>query len=216
MMSRELLIYGAGGAGRELAFSLSLDKNPDSAWKVKGFIDDTTHLWGKAVNNLPVLGGIDYLKNYSGNIAVTIVNDPLVRRNLISKVKKNKNIKFPLIISSLAIVSPSVEWGEGCIVSPLNFIQPNVKFGDFVWINGGNRVGHDAIIARYTTIFSGILIGGGVSIGIGCLIGSGTTILPEIKVGNGSIIGGGSLVLTDIPPKVVAAGNPAKIIREIK
>jgi sugar O-acyltransferase (sialic acid O-acetyltransferase NeuD family) len=215
MMHRELLIYGAGGAGRELAFALSLDKNPDSAWKIKGFIDDTVHLQEKIVNGLPVLGGLEYLISYSGNIAVTILDDPSVRRNLISKIKKSENIQFPLIISSLAIVSPYVEWGEGCIVSPLNFIQPNVKFGDFVWVNGGNRVGHDTVIGGYTTIFSGSLIGGGVSIGAGCVIGSGAIILPEIKIGDGSTIGAGSVVNKDIPPKVIVAGSPAKVIREI-
>ena len=44
LMSKDILIYGAGGAGRELAFSLSLDKNIDSAWRVKGFVDDTEKL----------------------------------------------------------------------------------------------------------------------------------------------------------------------------
>lgn len=48
------------------------------------------------------------------------------------------------------------------------------------------------------------------------MIGSGATILPKLKIGDGSIIGGGSLVSKDIPPKVVAAGVPAKIIEVLK
>lgn len=216
-MDRRILIYGAGGAGRELAFALSLDKNPDTAWKVEGFIDDTEILRGQIVNGLPVLGGIEYLMGYSGNIAVTIVDDPLVRSNIILAIKKNKNVKFPVIISSNSIVSPYVEWGEGCMVSlPYNFISSNVKFGDFVFVNCGTRVGHDVIIGNYTTVFSGIDISGYVSIGSYCVIGSGVIILPKVKIGDGSIIGGGSLVSKDIPPKVVAAGVPAKIIRGIK
>jgi sugar O-acyltransferase (sialic acid O-acetyltransferase NeuD family) len=215
-VSRKILIYGAGGAGKELAFALSLDRNPDTAWKVQGFIDDTEHLWGHLVNDLPVLGGGEYLKTYSGNIAVCIVNDPIVKRNLIQNIRKNEKIKFPVVICSNTIVSPYVEWGEGSIVSPLNFIQPNTKFGDFVWINGGNRIGHDAVTGDYTTIFSGTLIGGGVCIGSHCVIGSGAILLPKIQIGDGSIIGGGSVVSKDIPPKVLAAGVPAKIIREIK
>ncbi len=63
-MSREILIYGAGGAGRSLAFALLLDKNPETSWKVLGFIDDTEHLQGKIVNDVPVLGGFKKLKNY--------------------------------------------------------------------------------------------------------------------------------------------------------
>jgi len=216
-MSGDLLIYGAGGAGRELAFALSLDKSPETSWQVKGFIDDTKHLWGQRVNDVPILGGFDYLSNCSANIAVTVLDDPLIRRNLILRIKKNNNIKFPVIISPSSIVSPYVEWGEGCIVAlPNNCITVNIKLGDFVWINGANRIGHDTTIGAYTVIFTGILFGGGVSIGSGCVIGSGVVILPKRKIGDGSIIGGGSVVSKDIPPGVVAAGVPAKIIREIK
>ena len=215
-MQRNILIYGVGGAGRELAFTLSLDKNPDTAWEVKGFIDDTEKLSGSMVNSIPVVGGFDYLNNYSGNIAVTIFDDPVVRYNLISKIKKNDKILFPVLISSTSLISQYVELGEGCIVNSNNFISVNIKFGDFVFVDGGNRIGHDAEIDNYTTLFSGILIGGGVSIGKKCVIGSGATILPKVTIGDGSIIGGGSLVSKDIPSGVVAAGVPAKILREIK
>lgn len=214
-MSRNILIYGAGGAGRELAFALSLDKNPDTAWRIGGFVDDTERLWGQEVNGIPVFGGLEFLRNYSGNVAVSIVDDPKIRRNIISEIKRNGTIKFPTVICSKAIVSPFVEWGEGCILLPLNYIQPNIKFGDFVWVNGGNRIGHDVIIGSYTTIFSGILLGGDVLVGAGCVIGSGAIILPKIRIGDGSIIGGGSVVSKDIPSGVIVAGVPAKIIREI-
>lgn len=215
-MDRKILIYGAGGAGRELAFALSLNKNSDTAWEVEGFIDDTENLSGKTVNGIPVLGGFEYLMNYSGNLAVTIFDYPAVRKELVLKIKNNAAIQFPNIISPTSIVSPYTEWGEGCIVQLNNIITTNIKFGDFVFVNCRTGIGHDVVIGDYTTIYSGIAIGGNVCIGSGCLIGSGATILPKRKIGDGSIIGGGSLVNKDIPPKVVAAGVPAKIIKEIE
>src|SRR5574341_964091 len=133
-MSKTILIYGAGGAGREPAFGLSLDKNLGTAWKVGGFIDDTEDRRGKTINDIPVIGGFDYLMNWSGNIAVTIFDYPAVRQKLISKIRENNKIKFPVLISSTSIVSPFVEWGERCIVNNLNIIQPNTKFGDFVFV----------------------------------------------------------------------------------
>lgn len=215
-MSREILIYGAGGAGQEVVYCLALDKNPGTSWKVGGFIDDTEQLWGKLVNDIPVLGGFEYLKNYSGNLAVTIFDYPAIRQELISKIKKNDKIKFPVLISVASIVFPYAEWGEGCIVNNLNAISCNTKFGDFVLVNSGTGIGHGSIIGSFTTIYSGINISGDVSIGSGCLIGSGVTILPKVTIGDGSIIGAGSLVLKDIPPKVLAAGVPAKIIKKIE
>lgn len=47
-----------------------------------------------------------------------------------------------------------------------------------------------------------------VFIGMNCLI------LKGVIIGRGSVIGAGSVVTGDVPPYVVAAGNPARVIRE--
>ena len=47
------------------------------------------------------------------------------------------------------------------------------------------------------------------------MIGMNSTILPGITIGKGSIIGANALVSKNIPPRVVASGNPIKIIRKI-
>lgn len=46
-------------------------------------------------------------------------------------------------------------------------------------------------------------------------IGGNTTILPGVKINQGAIIGSGSVVTEDIPPYVIAAGNPCRVIRSI-
>ena len=50
----------------------------------------------------------------------------------------------------------------------------------------------------------------------GAHIGMGSIILPGVTIGEGAIIGAGSLVTKDIPAWTIAAGNPAKVIRNIK
>jgi acetyltransferase-like isoleucine patch superfamily enzyme len=49
----------------------------------------------------------------------------------------------------------------------------------------------------------------------GASIGSGSTILSKITIGENSIIGAGSVVTRDVPPGVIVAGNPAKVLRKI-
>ena len=44
-------------------------------------------------------------------------------------------------------------------------------------------------------------------------IGGNVTILPGVKINQGAIIGAGSVVTHDIPPYVIAAGNPCQVIR---
>jgi maltose O-acetyltransferase len=54
-----------------------------------------------------------------------------------------------------------------------------------------------------------------ISIGANAWLGGGAIVLPGRSVGENSIVGAGSVVTRDIPASVVAAGNPAKPIREL-
>jgi acetyltransferase-like isoleucine patch superfamily enzyme len=47
-------------------------------------------------------------------------------------------------------------------------------------------------------------------------IGYRVTILPGVSIGEGCIIGAGSIVTRDIPPGKVAAGNPARVLRDVR
>ena len=54
-----------------------------------------------------------------------------------------------------------------------------------------------------------------VRIGNNVWIGAGAVILPGVQIGENSVIGAGSIVTKDVPPNVVAVGNPCRILREI-
>lgn len=46
-------------------------------------------------------------------------------------------------------------------------------------------------------------------------LGTGCTVLAGVTIGRGSIVGAGSVVTKNIPAGVIAAGNPAKVIRAL-
>ncbi|MCE5212907.1 MAG: N-acetyltransferase [Deltaproteobacteria bacterium] len=48
----------------------------------------------------------------------------------------------------------------------------------------------------------------------GASIGSGATILSNVIVGENAVIGAGSVVTKNVPPDMIVAGNPAKILRK--
>lgn len=54
-----------------------------------------------------------------------------------------------------------------------------------------------------------VVIESDVFIGMNCLVLKGVTI------GQGSVIGAGSVVAKSIPPRCIAAGNPARVIKEM-
>jgi len=49
----------------------------------------------------------------------------------------------------------------------------------------------------------------------GASIGSGSTILSNVVIEENSIVGAGSVVTRNVPPNVIVAGNPAKVLRTI-
>ena len=50
----------------------------------------------------------------------------------------------------------------------------------------------------------------------GASIGTNATILGGVTIGENAIVGAGSVVTKDVPANAIAAGNPARVIREIE
>lgn len=206
---RKVMLVGAGGAGRELAYALV--KNPE--WEAIGYVDDTIPA-GTVINGLPVFGGIDWLQNYQGNVAVCIVNNPHVKEKIIDRISSNLYISFPIIKHYDVSMSDTAILGEGTIIAHLNTqITVNVLVARHVWINTRFDLGHDSFVGEYTTVFSNVTVGGDVKIGSHCVLGSGSIIKPGTRVGNNVYIGSGAVVVKDISDDVVVVGNPARILK---
>jgi acetyltransferase-like isoleucine patch superfamily enzyme len=47
-------------------------------------------------------------------------------------------------------------------------------------------------------------------------VGSGAILMPGIQIGDNSTIGAVAVVTESVPPNVFAAGNPRRMIRELK
>ncbi|KAM0716704.1 hypothetical protein Q7P37_008149 [Cladosporium fusiforme] len=113
----------------------------------------------------------------------------------------------------------------------------NVHLGAGVFINFNCtildtcavRIGARTLIASNVSIYSGTHpldpdvrngtagpeMGKEVTIEEDCWIGGNVVILPGVRIGKGSTVGVGSVVTKDIPPYKVAAGNPARIIKDV-
>jgi maltose O-acetyltransferase len=128
----------------------------------------------------------------------------------------------------------TVMWDMPTITGSGNLYE-RLHIGDYCWINIGgffnlggtltigNRVsiGHQVMFLTETHELgdaerrSGPIHALPVTIGDGAWLGARATILPGVTIGAGSIVASGALVTKDVPPNVLVAGVPAKIIKEL-
>lgn len=54
-----------------------------------------------------------------------------------------------------------------------------------------------------------------IVIGDGAWLGGGVIVCPGVTIGATAVIGAGSVVTGDLPPGVLAAGNPCRVVREL-
>lgn len=64
--------------------------------------------------------------------------------------------------------------------------------------------------------FRGVINYGWINVLDNCVIGEGVLILPGVTIGPNSIVAAGSVVTRNIPPNVLASGNPAKPVMSIE
>jgi acetyltransferase-like isoleucine patch superfamily enzyme len=141
-----------------------------------------------------------------------------------------EHIRYYFYKSTLASCGDDIVISFGSIIS-----YPSVTIGNHVWIGAFNifgnvDIGDYTLTAQCCHFLSGSQhhgiddietpiryqpgIPGRINIGPDIWVGTNSTIMANI--GKGCVIGAGSVVTKDIPDYSVAAGNPARIIRNRK
>lgn len=207
---KPLIIIGAGGFGREVAWLIERINQKSQTWDILGFIDDSPEKHGCVLNGYPVLGGLDNVKDFRHAHFVCAVGNASVRKEIIQKVRDLvPDACFATLIDPSVIMSSSVSIGEGSIVCAGSILTVNINIGSQVHINLDCTVGHDCVLGDFTTLYPSVNLSGGVNIGCMTELGTGSQILQYKTIGSGSIVAAGSVVINDIPDKCMAAGVPA-------
>jgi acetyltransferase-like isoleucine patch superfamily enzyme len=91
-----------------------------------------------------------------------------------------------------------------------------ISLGDHVTVTNGVRfITHDGGVWVFRDTYPDLDVFGPIRVGSNVFLGVNTLILPGVHVGDGSVIGAGSVVTNDISPASVAAGVPARPIKDI-
>ena len=211
---KDLIIFGASGFGREVAWLVERINKISPTWDLLGFIDDDDSLQDTSINGYKVLGNTISVKEYPDAYYVCAVGSSRTREKIISNLKSvNPGIMFATLIDPSVELSNLVTIGEGTIICAHTIITVNISIGDHVIINLDCTIGHDAVLNDFVTLYPSVNVSGITNIGHAVELGTGMQIIQGKCIGDYSIIGAGSVVVKDIPGKCTAVGSPAKPIK---
>ena len=99
------------------------------------------------------------------------------------------------------------------------FVNSDVKIRCFeqIHISEGVKIAHDVTIMDgdgHTIEREDYVAHQPIFIGKNVWIGTKSIILKGVTIGEGAIVAAGSVVTRDVPPHSLAAGNPARVIKE--
>lgn len=167
---------------------------------------------GREVGELPtVIGAHCIIRPFTTIYAGNAIGDHF-QTGQGTSIREDNVIGNGVSIGTNAVLEFGNRIGDGTRIHSGCFLEM-VTLGDFVFV-GPHTVftddPHPMDCPHYKECLGGPMVEDLVKFGANC------TILPGVRIGRNSLIGAGSVVAKDVPPDVVVAGNPAKIIKKIE
>jgi len=184
-----------------------------------------------------------YYRTYLRKIVKVLQNPRLAAALINAQLRIRGKARLPLSVRLAGRIrltgDGNIEFGEGVTlvgkIVPIEIVSHEgacVSIGDHTFINYGSsisahklvKIGRHCLLGHYTFILDNnehgverrdaIPASAPVTIEDHVWIGSRAIILPGISIGHHSVIGAGSVVTNDIPANCMAAGNPARVVRQ--
>lgn len=194
---KQVVILGAGGHAHVIA-----DIILASGDKVIALLDDNENVSDRS-------GCINDFKKYKDAQFVVGIGNVEVREKFASTLP----LTWYTAIHPSAIISPSVEIGEGTVVMPNAVINARSVIGKHCIINTGAIIEHEDYIEDFVHVSVGAKLGGTVKIGRKSWVGIGAIIKNNINICSNCIIGAGATVVKDIGQCGTYVGVPVKRIK---
>ncbi len=209
---KDLVIVGAGGFAREVAWLVRDINSAQRTWNLLGHVDNEPTRIGQPCGDATIIGDDDWLRAYDRELSVVIgIGAPAIIDRVRLQLADNSNLRFP------NLVHPSVLWdqrrvilGHGNIICAGNILTTDISIGSFNILNLASTFGHDARIGSCCVVNPGVNLSGRTSIGDCCLLGTGAVILEGITIADHVTVGGGAVVTKDVEPGLTVVGVPAR------
>lgn len=210
----QVVVYGAGGFGREVAWLVESLAQTGESFQVAALVQDGSS--GLRINGYEVRGLEEAREAFPDAGMVVAVGDPQLRKRL-SQRAADAGFQFVTLVAPTARFSRWITIGEGTIICAGATLTTNVRVGRHVQVNLACTVGHDVVLEDFATLLPGAHVSGRVHIGEGAVLGTGASIIngtsdKPLMIGEDAVIGAGSCVTRDVAPGETVFGVPARAI----
>ncbi len=209
-----VVIYGAGGFGREVAWLAESCQISGRPVRVVCFVYD--QITGE-IHSIPVLSLPEAVSRFAGVPMVCGIGNPKIREAAVKKAQA-AGFDFASLLHQNTQMSGYVTIDEGAIICTGNILTTDIQIERHVQINLSCTVGHNVVIGDYATLAPGVHVSGNVHIGKRAYIGSGAVLLNgtnerPLTIGDDAVVGAGACVTKSVPSGTTCCGVPAKPVQ---
>jgi sugar O-acyltransferase (sialic acid O-acetyltransferase NeuD family) len=214
MTEQQILIYGAGGFAREVAWLAESCSTSDAPISVVGFIDDNPTHHGQHINDLPVYDLQTAYQRFPSAAVVGGIGAPRTRQ-LVMERAADIGFATTTLIHPRTEMSRWIDICAGTVICAGNILTTNIHLGLHVQINLDCTIGHDVILGDYATLAPGVHVSGCVHVGKRVYIGTGAVIIngtaeEPLIIEDDAVVGAAACVTKPVSAGTTVVGIPAK------
>lgn len=204
------------------------------------FIDANAVLYGPlAVGKRAYVGPNCVVGFPAANELKELTRSHRIKQKKTTTLGDNCTLRTGTIVYSNVRVADEVAFGHNVLVRENVTIGPRTKIGTNVVIDGSTRIGAKVsiqtgvYICTYSVVEDGVFLGPccvftndkyvaqkpfkliGPTVKKGASIGANALLFPGVTVGEGAVVGSQAMVNSDVPPRTIFVGLPARKLRDV-
>jgi len=206
MMSKRLLILGAGGHGKVVGDCARAGGD----WSELLFFDDrwpaldTCGQWRAVGTGSSLVDAAD-----SGCSAFVAIGHAITRLTWLRRLTA-AGVDIATVVHPSAVISRDVVLGKGCLIVAGAIVNIGSRLGMGCIVNTGATIDHDCVLGDGVHICPGANLGGGVHVGEASWIGIGSAVRHGVRIGTGVTVGAGAAIISDVTDGLTMIGVPAR------